>query len=105
MAIGTFYWAVIGDANPEPVCVVEENGKRVAYTCGCQDSFDVDGEDTRIKLVDWKSSVASLLKDDPTPMQIPATPREKAEARAARQARIDADERRGVRHNHRRFNP
>ena len=46
-----FFWGVIGDANPEPVSVVEKDGKRWAYTIGCPDPFRLDDVDANIELL------------------------------------------------------
>lgn len=37
-----FWWASIAGANCEPVEVTTLDGRRVAYTCGCNDPFYVD---------------------------------------------------------------
>lgn len=95
-----FYWAVVGEAKPEPVAVVIENGKRVAYTCGCADPFDIDGADAAIVLIDRYGNVGS-----PSPLLVPPTPKEQAEAAERREKQIQADRKRGITHGHRRFNP
>jgi len=108
MNAAKFYWAIVGDASPEPVAVVVENGKRMAYTCGCPDPFDLDAEPPNIELVQdgvmvgggtWRQE---LIKLDPprkvTSVQLTAE-RERAEKRLA------LDRKRGIRHGHRRFNP
>lgn len=100
MATGEFYWAVVGDANPEPVAVVVEGGKRVAYTCGCPDPFDVDGPDARIVLIG-----TSGRHEPAAPLRAPPTPNEVRAQDAVREAQIKADKRRGITHGHRRFNP
>ena len=38
----SFYWAVVGDGNPEPVAVTEEGGVRKAFTIGCPDPYMID---------------------------------------------------------------
>lgn len=119
MDAAKFYWAIVGDASPEPVAVVEEHGKRVAYTCGCPDPFDVDGPDANIILIppsrhadgsedpenynrpdDWFKSRGRkgwVLK----PLDVPPTP--------AQAATMQRNERRlramTAQHRHRRFNP
>lgn len=108
MSAAKFYWAVVGDASPEPVAVVEENGKRVAYTCGCPDPFDVEGPNARIQLIPsvtnpYATEMAFLAK--PEPMQVAVTHAQHKLAREKRERQLERDAKRGVRHGHRRFNP
>ena len=44
-----FYWARIGDGNPEPVAVQRVDGKRVCYTFACPDPFEL-GRGSAVKL-------------------------------------------------------
>jgi hypothetical protein len=103
-----FYWAIVGDANPEPVAVTTENGQRVAYTIGCADPFPLDVPEPNIELVEsgamygggrWEQSAIRL------------TPPEKIRAadlvkrREAAERRLTADEKRGIRHGWQRWNP
>ncbi len=37
-----FYWAVVGDGNPEPVAVQGKKGSRQAFTIGCPDAYNID---------------------------------------------------------------
>lgn len=37
-----FRWASIGGADPEPVELVEIDGRQAVYTCGCGDPFYLD---------------------------------------------------------------
>lgn len=108
MNAAKFYWAVVGDASPEPVAVVEEGGRRVAYTCGCPDPFEVDGPDARIQLIPGvtndRAPEASYLAE-PDPMQVAVTHASYKAACEERERRLEADRKRGIRHGHRRFNP
>ncbi len=108
MNAAKFYWAIVGDASPEPVAVVEENGKRVAYTCGCADPFELDGNHPNIELVErsgmygggyWKQELVELNPPEKLKAADHLTRREAAERR------LTQDEKRGIRHGHRRFNP
>lgn len=108
MNAAKFYWAVVGDASPEPVAVVVEDGKRVAYTCGCPDPFDVDGPEARIQLIPCVTN--SYAPEDsylgkPEPMQVAVTHPQYKAARAARERGLERDRKRGIYHGHRRFNP
>lgn len=130
MSAAKFYWAIVGDASPEPVAVVEENGRRVAYTCGCADPFVVDGEGANITLladpggyrfngkinarsdywVDVDERPFSMTDEDkealtPKPLTPPPKPSERAKQRAEAERRLEAYRKRGIRHGHRRFNP
>lgn len=111
MNAAKFYWAIVGDASPEPVAVVEEDGKRVAYTCGCQDGFDVDGADAKIELIPNASATThdSIFLYDvmgrPFPMVVPGTPKQRAKERSKREAELMRLEKAGIRHHWRRFNP
>ena len=103
LAKAEFYWAIVGDANPEPVAVIIENGKRVAYTCGCADSFDVDGPNARIELIpldfiDFKNDIVR-------PMPIPKKPDAHRELRDRHEAYLQKEAAAGRTHGHRRFNP
>lgn len=103
-----YYWAVVGDASPEPVAVVIENGKRVAYTCGCPDPFELDVPEPLIELIPaiTNDSARPELYDKPAgPMQIAVTKKKASEARLHREKQMEADRSRGVYHSHRRFNP
>lgn len=108
MNAAKFFWAIVGDASPEPVAVVEEGGRRVAYTCGCSDPFDLDSETPNIELVEysgmfgggyWKQEVIELKP----PEKLKA--RDHARLRKAAEKRLEADRKRGIHHGHRRFNP
>lgn len=108
MPAAKFYWAIVGDASPEPVAVVVEDGRRVAYTCGCPDPFDVDGPDARIQLIPGVTNTSapeSSFLAEPEPMQVAVTHKQHAEARAKRERQFERDLKRGIRHGHRRFNP
>lgn len=123
MNAAKFYWAVVGDANPEPVAVVVEDGRRVAYTCGCPDPFEVDGPDARIQLVHTERTPAGYVRgrkplqpgqmiadhltedDEPEPLVVPMKPSDAAGLRAARELALERDRKRGISHGHRRFNP
>lgn len=103
-----FYWAIVGDASPEPVAVVVENGVRVAYTCGCPDPFVLDGENTNIELVEdsgmfgggyWKQELIELKP----PEKLKAA--DHAKRREAAERRLEQDRKKGIHHGHRRFNP
>jgi len=108
-----FYWAVVGDANPEPVAVTTENGKRVAYTIGCADPFDLDGDKPNIRLiprdeheyrvVTGKLRLESRRAVDPLP--IPKKPEQLEREYAAAEKRLEADRKKGIRHSWRRLNP
>lgn len=108
MNAAKFYWAVVGNASPEPVAVVDEEGRRVAYTCGCPDPFVVDGADARIQLIPCVTNKfapeASYLAE-PEPMQLAVTHAQHKQAREDRERMLEADRKRGIRHGHRRFNP
>lgn len=108
MNAAKFYWAIVGDASPEPVAVVEENGKRVAYTCGCADPFDLDGENSNIELVQdgamvgggyWRQEIIELEPPEKVTAKQHAARRKKAESR------LERDRASGIHHGHRRFNP
>jgi hypothetical protein len=45
-----FYWASVAGAQPEPVEVTELNGRKVAYTCGCADAFDLEDPNCPVTL-------------------------------------------------------
>lgn len=120
MIKGEFYWAVVGDANPEPVAVVTENGVRKAYTCGCPDPFVVDGPDASIVLIPktarrWDaiyrsgtynhSNTHPAMFEDVKPMTVPLKPAELRAAWEINEKRLVAEKARGVKHSHRRFNP
>lgn len=108
MNAAKFYWAVVGDASPEPVAVVVEDGKRVAYTCGCPDPFDIDGPDAVIELIPGITNEWAPLESyegPATPMQVAVTKAKASAARLARDRQIERDRQRGIRHGHRRFNP
>ena len=59
-----FYWARIGDGNPEPVAVKRENGKRVCYTLACPDPYDVEGKTSPVKLGDRIEPDYDFLRPD-----------------------------------------
>lgn len=108
MNAAKFYWAVVGNASPEPVAVVEEGGKRVAYTCGCPDRFDVDGPEARIELIPCVTNTYAPLDSylaPAEPMQVAVTHKQSQAARAERERQLERDRKRGIRHGHRRFNP
>lgn len=45
-----FFWASIAGARPEPIEVTTLDGRRVAYTCGCADPFDLDAPDCPVEI-------------------------------------------------------
>lgn len=102
-----FYWAIIGDANPEPVAVTTENDKRVAYTIGCPDPFDL--ESGNIELIPASPSAwtgtAMMSAEAPMPLTIPMKPLERQLEREEAERRLAAERKKGVVHGWRRFNP
>jgi hypothetical protein len=46
----TFAWASIAGADPEPVELVEENGRKGVFTTGCIDPFWLDDPDAGVVL-------------------------------------------------------
>lgn len=96
-----FYWAIVGDASPEPVAVVTENGRRVAYTCGCADPFVID--EGRIELIPDTHDPRSILPAHP--MRIPLTPKERKKKREESERWLEEEKKAGRSHGHRRFNP
>lgn len=87
-----FQWAVIGDANPEPVSVVTKGGKRLAYTLGCADPFELDDPDANIELLGH-----SLIP--------PPKPADVRRQRELRESRLAAEKLAGIVHGWRRWNP
>ena len=69
-----FYWARIGDGNFEPVAVKGKKGKRLAYTIGCADPFQVDEADPAIALY------CEYEDEPPEPMDPPLTPKQEVYA-------------------------
>lgn len=108
MNAAKFYWAIVGDASPEPVAVVEEGGRRVAYTCGCPDPFVVDGPEANIELVEssnmfgggyWKQELIELKP----PEKLKSADHDAR--RIAAERKLERDRKHGIHHGHRRFNP
>lgn len=105
-----FYWAIIGDANPEPVAVVTKDGERFAYTIGCPDPFALDVPDPNIELVE-EGGVFGGSGGEWTQRLITITPPEKLRAadhvkrREEREQRLERDRKRGIAHGWQRFNP
>lgn len=48
----SFSWASIAGADPEPVEVIERDGRRAVLTIGCPDPFFLDDEAACVRL-DW----------------------------------------------------
>lgn len=103
-----FFWAIIGDANPEPVAVLEKGGQRFAYTLGCPDPFPLDGPNPNIELIeesgmfgggDWKQSAIQLHP----PEKLRAA--DHVKRREAAEKRLQRDAKRGIVHGWKRFNP
>lgn len=107
MNAAKFYWAVIGDASPEPVAVVEENGRRMAYTCGCADPFDLDGEHVNIEILESGGMYRDGWRQSPIELGVPDKRRSASldADRKAAEKRMESDRTRGIVHGHRRFNP
>lgn len=104
-----FYWAIIGDANPEPVAVsVGEDGKRLAYTIGCPDPFELDVPEPNIELVESSAMFSGAgwkqrpIKLEP-PSKLRAADHEKRRLNA--EDRLEKDRKRGVVHGWQRWNP
>lgn len=103
-----FYWAIIGDSQPEPVAVTGKIGARWAYTIGCPDPFAVDAPDSNIQLLHAPGANCRKYNFDRgeyeplpvAPMLIPKTPTEEAEERAAAERRLEADAKKGIRHGY-----
>lgn len=108
-----FFWAIVGDSAPEPVAVTGEPGQRKAYTIGCPDPFDVDGPDANIQLIHrpgddghkeyvsgGKGKWGSFEQVPIRPLVIPMTPTELAAQRAASEARLERDRKRGISHGY-----
>ncbi len=75
----TFAWASIGGADPEPVEVIEENGRKGILTIGCQDPF-------------WLDDAAAGVVLYVNPLDRPTNP-EIPEQRDARNAAYEAGKR------------
>lgn len=43
MTKSTLWWASVGGGKTEPIRVVDEDGKKVFYSIGCDDPHDMDG--------------------------------------------------------------
>src|SRR5665213_3470157 len=79
----TVFWcASIAGADCEPVEVASQGGERIAYTCGCGDSFWIDRADSLVLLVEE--------------MERPMTPKQEKRAWINQQRRIRYD----VAHQH-----
>lgn len=50
----TFAWASIAGADPEPVEVIERDGRKGVLTIGCADPFWLDDESAGVRL-DWNT--------------------------------------------------
>lgn len=72
MSKARFYWARIGNGNPEPVAVTGRKPHRLATTIGCPDTFVVDGPDSAIL----------LLEDEYDRLEAPLTPQQEERAMA-----------------------
>lgn len=104
-----FYWAIIGDSQPEPVAVVGKQGARWAYTLGCPDPFAVDAPDANIQLIqlpedagrsDYDFDARTHVPRPVKPMKIPPTPTELEAERVAAEERLEADRKRGIVHGY-----
>jgi hypothetical protein len=107
-----FYWAIIGDANPEPVAVTMLDGKRVAYTIGCPDPFDLEGgcveliHDTQeVNLREYDFDAMEYREAPVKPLTIPLKPSERAAEREKAERWLQAEAKKGVRHSWKRLNP
>lgn len=100
-----FYWAIVGEANPEPVAVTVKNGKRVAYTIGCPDPFVLDEPDSVIMLLSEETVHFELVPMDPLEIPPVATAESVAKARKAHERMIARDRRNGIHHGWQRWNP
>lgn len=45
-----FAWASIAGADPEPVEIIERDGRKGVLTCGCPDPFWLDDKSAGVKL-------------------------------------------------------
>ncbi len=101
-----FYWAIIGDANPEPVAVTTLDGKRVAYTIGCPDPFDLDSGN--IELVESSGMFGGgVWREEPVKLSPPEKLKSADHTRLRQEAemRLERDKKRGISHGWRRWNP
>lgn len=87
-----FYWASIAGADPEPVELIEIDGRKAIYTCGCGDPFFLDDADTKIRLGEERASIHGdqqrwiiVFRTNPRPMERPTIP-----ASHEAQAQLDA---------------
>jgi len=74
----TYFWAVVGDGNPEPVAVDGEPGNLRAYTIGCPDPYMLDDPDCPCKLLPQLGQavrnnryIAKIEERPPEPLKIP----------------------------------
>jgi hypothetical protein len=98
-----FFWAIVGDSEPEPVAVTGEPGNRMAYTIGCADPFPLDIPSPNIEIVcesgmfgggNWRQEPVRLR----VPEKLRSADHDKARNEAER--RLERDRKRGVVHGY-----
>lgn len=74
----TYFWAVIGNGNPEPVAVDGEPGSLRAYTIGCPDPYYLDDPNCPCRLlpelrqaVKGNRYIAKVENGPPEPIEVP----------------------------------
>lgn len=73
-----FYWAVVGDGDPEPVGIKVVNGSRQAFTLGCADPYFIDGPECPCRLLPELTQaarnnryIAKVEELPPEPLEVP----------------------------------
>lgn len=98
----TFYWAIVGDSDPEPVAVTGEPGSRLAYTIGCPDPFPLDVPDANIELVEASGMYGGVWRQEPRQLEPPEKLRaaDHVARREATEKRLERDRKRGIVHGY-----
>jgi hypothetical protein len=98
-----FYWAIVGDSEPEPVAVTGEPGSRMVHTIGCPDPFPLDVPGANVELVceggmygggHWRQQEVKLFP----PAKLRSADHDKARRDAER--RLERDRKRGIVHGY-----
>jgi hypothetical protein len=74
----TYFWAVVGKGNPEPVAVDGEPGSLRAYTIGCPDPYLLDDPACPCRLLPTVEQavrdnryIAKIKDGPPEPIEVP----------------------------------